>query len=74
MSSQNFVKRVESGDCLLYDNVMLACLRDDRVILPFRPKLIVAGTSAYSRLIDYKRFRAIADKQVHILVMPTSLC
>ena len=28
----------------------------------FRPKLIVAGASAYSRLIDYKRIREIADK------------
>ena len=28
----------------------------------FRPKLIVAGTSAYSRLIDYKRMRDIANK------------
>ncbi|RFU29922.1 hypothetical protein B7463_g6445, partial [Scytalidium lignicola] len=28
----------------------------------YRPKLIVAGTSAYSRLIDYKRMREIADK------------
>ncbi|KAI5308283.1 glycine hydroxymethyltransferase shm1 [Ascosphaera atra] len=27
----------------------------------FRPKLIVAGTSAYSRLIDYERMREIAD-------------
>lgn len=27
----------------------------------FRPKLIVAGTSAYSRLIDYPRMRQIAD-------------
>ena len=27
----------------------------------FRPKLIVAGASAYSRLIDYKRIREIAD-------------
>ncbi len=26
-----------------------------------KPKLIVAGASAYSRLIDYKRFREIAD-------------
>src|SRR5512132_1755811 len=26
-----------------------------------RPKLIVAGASAYSRVIDWKRFRAIAD-------------
>ena len=28
----------------------------------FRPKLIVAGASAYSRLIDYERIREIADK------------
>jgi len=28
----------------------------------FRPKLIVAGASAYARLIDYERIRAIADK------------
>ena len=26
-----------------------------------QPKLIIAGASAYSRDIDYKRFRAIAD-------------
>jgi len=28
----------------------------------FRPKMIVAGASAYSRLIDYERIRKIADK------------
>ncbi|KAK7678745.1 glycine hydroxymethyltransferase shm1 [Cerrena zonata] len=28
----------------------------------FRPKVIVAGASAYSRVIDYKRMKAIADK------------
>jgi glycine hydroxymethyltransferase len=28
----------------------------------FRPKIIVAGASAYARLIDYKRIREIADK------------
>ncbi|SCU98381.1 LADA_0H12662g1_1 [Lachancea dasiensis] len=27
----------------------------------FRPKVIVAGTSAYSRTLDYKRFKEIAD-------------
>merc|ERR1711928_120198 len=27
----------------------------------FRPKVIIAGTSAYSRLLDYKRFREICD-------------
>lgn len=29
----------------------------------YRPKLIIAGTSAYSRHINYARMRAIADKQ-----------
>jgi glycine hydroxymethyltransferase len=27
----------------------------------YRPKIIIAGTSAYSRLIDYERMRSIAD-------------
>jgi glycine hydroxymethyltransferase len=30
--------------------------------ITFRPKLIVAGTSAYSRLLDYERFRKITEK------------
>ncbi|MCP9259439.1 Serine hydroxymethyltransferase [Dirofilaria immitis] len=30
--------------------------------LLFRPNIIVAGTSCYSRLLDYSRFREIADK------------
>lgn len=28
----------------------------------FRPKLIVAGASAYAKLIDYKRMRDICDR------------
>ena len=28
----------------------------------YRPKIIIAGTSAYSRLIDYERMRVIANK------------
>lgn len=28
----------------------------------YRPRIIIAGTSAYSRLIDYNRMRKIADK------------
>ena len=28
----------------------------------FKPKLIIAGYSAYSRLLDYERFRQICDK------------
>lgn len=30
--------------------------------LLFRPKVIVAGASAYSRVVDYKRMKQIADK------------
>ena len=32
-----------------------------RQAVEFRPKLIVAGATAYPRLIDFERFRAIAD-------------
>ncbi|ODV90660.1 hypothetical protein CANCADRAFT_109062 [Tortispora caseinolytica NRRL Y-17796] len=35
----------------------------------FRPKILVAGTSAYCRLIDYKRMREIADKVGAYLVV-----
>ena len=34
----------------------------ERLALKHKPKLIVAGGSAYSRFIDFKRFREIADK------------
>jgi glycine hydroxymethyltransferase len=35
--------------------------RLEELAMLYRPKLIVAGTSAYSRLIDYARFREITD-------------
>lgn len=38
-----------------YDEVL-------RIALEVKPKLIVAGASAYSKEIDFKRFRAIADE------------
>lgn len=38
-----------------YDNVREIALRE-------RPKLIVAGASAYARTIDFKKFREIADE------------
>lgn len=34
----------------------------ERIALEVKPKLIVAGASAYPRKIDFKRFREIADK------------
>jgi glycine hydroxymethyltransferase len=46
---------VRQGDCLIdYDNVAEMAERE-------KPKLIIAGASAYSRHIDFKRFREIAD-------------
>jgi len=33
----------------------------ERLALEHKPKLIIAGGSAYPRIIDFKRFRAIAD-------------
>ncbi len=34
----------------------------ERIALKEKPKLIIAGASAYARFIDFKRFREIADK------------
>ncbi|MDP4040509.1 serine hydroxymethyltransferase [Mycoplasma mycoides] len=34
----------------------------EKIVLEHQPKLIVAGASAYSRIIDFKKFREIADK------------
>ena len=40
----------------------------ERLALEYKPKLILAGASAYARIIDFKRFREIADK-VHAYFM-----
>lgn len=45
----------ESTGLIDYDK-----LRENAML--YRPKIIIAGTSAYSRLIDYTRMRAIADE------------
>lgn len=42
-------------ECIDYDEV-------ERIALEVKPKLIIAGASAYPRKIDFKRFREIADK------------
>ncbi len=47
---------VRRDDALIdYDEV-------ERLALEHKPKLIIAGGSAYPRVIDFARFRAIADK------------
>jgi len=40
----------------------------ERLALEHRPKLIVCGASAYSRVIDFARFRAIADRAGALLM------
>jgi glycine hydroxymethyltransferase len=41
----------------------------ERLALECRPKMIVAGFSAYSRVVDWARFRAIADQVGAYLVV-----
>ncbi|MGE5148372.1 MAG: serine hydroxymethyltransferase [Candidatus Eiseniibacteriota bacterium] len=41
----------------------------ERLALEHKPKLIVTGGSAYARIIDFKRFRAIADKVGALLMV-----
>jgi glycine hydroxymethyltransferase len=50
----------ESTGLIDYDEV-------ERIAEKEKPKMIIAGASAYSREIDYKRFREIADKVGAIL-------
>lgn len=46
---------VEEDGYINYDNV-------EKIALECKPKLIVAGASAYPRALDFAKFRAIADK------------
>jgi glycine hydroxymethyltransferase len=41
----------------------------EKLAIENKPKLIVAGTSSYPRIIDWKRFREIADKVGAILMI-----
>ncbi len=45
----------KKSELIDYDNV-------EKLALEHKPKLIIAGGSAYSRIIDFKKFREIADK------------
>lgn len=44
----------------------------EKIALTEKPKLIVAGYSAYSRIIDFKKFREIADKAGSLLMVDMS--
>jgi len=41
----------------------------DRLAAVHRPKLLIVGASAYSRVLDFKRFREIADKAGALLMV-----
>jgi glycine hydroxymethyltransferase len=41
----------------------------ERLALECKPRMIIAGASAYARTIDFKRFREIADKAGAILMV-----
>ena len=71
------VKTVASPTCALFVGALIsACLaRHAHATLTFRsvclcrrPKLFVAGASAYTRHYDYPRMRAVADKHNAILL------
>ncbi len=53
---------VNSDGYIDYDNVMA-------IAKECRPKLIVAGASAYARAIDFKKFREIADEVGAVLMV-----
>lgn len=46
---------VDDNGCLDYEDLEAKALKH-------KPKLIIAGASAYARTIDFKRFREVADK------------
>ena len=41
----------------------------ERIAVTERPRLIIAGASAYSRIIDFERFRKIADRSGSLLMV-----
>ena len=41
----------------------------ERIAMECKPKMIIAGASAYARAIDFKRFREIADKVGAVLMV-----
>ncbi len=53
---------IDENGWIDYDNVREQALKH-------RPKLILAGSSAYSRIIDFKKFREIADEVGAVLMV-----
>lgn len=58
---QSFFYGVNDDGYIDYDEL-------EKIALLVQPKIIVAGYSAYSRVLDFERFRQIADKTKSILM------
>ena len=54
------------------DNGIIDYDEAERLVLKHSPKMIIAGASAYSRVIDWKRFRKMADSVGAILLADVS--
>ena len=54
------------------DNGIIDYDEAERLVLKHSPKMIIAGASAYSRVIDWKRFRKMADSVGAILLADIS--
>jgi glycine hydroxymethyltransferase len=52
-------------EILNYDNIK-------KIAMTIKPKLIIAGASSYSRIIDFKKFREIADEAGCYLMADTA--
>ncbi|MDP3670236.1 MAG: serine hydroxymethyltransferase [Telluria sp.] len=64
--SGKFYNAVQYG---LNDQDLIDYERVEALALEHRPRMIVAGFSAYSRILDFPRFRAIADKVGALLMV-----
>ena len=53
---------VDENGCLDYDEMR-------RLALECKPKMIIAGASAYARTIDFKKFREVADEVGAVLMV-----
>jgi glycine hydroxymethyltransferase len=56
---------VEENGTIDYDKL-------EALVLTEKPKMLIAGTTAYSRILDFKRFAQIADKVGAILLADIS--
>ncbi|WP_130836965.1 serine hydroxymethyltransferase [Lachnoclostridium sp. Marseille-P6806] len=52
---------VDENGCINYDELMETALK-------YRPKMIIAGASAYARTIDFAKFREVADAVQAVLM------